>query len=86
MDKESWSKDLSPTACFTQPDSARVSHGDAGRGEGCTRGSAVAGWGGEGYTGTHPAPVPDPRISHILALRPYPRPNEGESSIFDEVS
>ena len=26
--------------------------------------------GREGYTGTQPAPVPDPNISHILALSP----------------
>ena len=31
-------------------------------------------------------PVPVPVFSHILALRPYPRPYEGRIKVFHEVS
>ena len=49
----------------------------------------VVGWwvGLEGcYTGTQSPPVPVPIISHILSLKAYPRPNEGNSEYNDEVS
>ena len=54
--------------------------------EGCTRGGAV--WVGtwEGYTGTLPGTLPVPIFNHILASKPYPRPNEGLFSKSDEVS
>ena len=39
----------------------------------------------EGYTGTHQDP-PRTIFNHILASGPYPRPNEGNSSVFHEVS
>ena len=52
---------------------------------GCTRGS------GTGWVVGGAIPVPTrypylPVFSHILALRPYPRPNEGISEVFHEVS
>ena len=31
-------------------------------------------------------PVPGSHIEHILSLRPYPRPNEGEFQVIHEVS
>ena len=52
----------------------------------CTRGSGDRGRGREGYTGTQPGPVPVPIFSHIPEAGPYPRPNEGNSKVFDEVS
>ena len=44
----------------------------------------MGGW--EGYTGTLPGPVPGPQYYTILKVRPYPRPNEGLSEGYDEVS
>ena len=51
----------------------------------CTRGMGLVGWLGglyrvpsQHHPGTH--------IEHILALRPYLRPNEGKSEYIDEVS
>ena len=45
------------------------------------------GWvAGGGYTGYPPDTLPDPNIRHILVLRPYLRPNEGNSELIDEVS
>ena len=48
------------------------------------------GWGPGGYREglyrvTHQT-VPGPIFSHILGSEPYPRPNEGNFSIFNEVS
>ena len=42
------------------------------------------GW--EGYTGTHPYPIPGSHIEHIPKAKAYPRPNEGNSHVFNEVS
>ena len=39
-----------------------------------------------GYTGYYPASHPGTHIEHIPGLKPYPRPNEGNSHVFDEVS
>ena len=80
---------MSPTTLFTQGDgTARHCRrcGGPAVGEGCTRGGA--GWvGGLGcYTGTHPVPSQMTIFSHILSLRQYPRPNEGNSEVFNEVS
>ena len=47
-------------------------------------GDGRVGW--EGYTGTHPATVPGSHIQSISGLKPYPRPNEGKSKVFSEVS
>ena len=45
----------------------------------------LGGWSGGLYR--YPTrPVPRTHISHILALRPYPRPNEGYFMVSDEVS
>ena len=41
---------------------------------------------GEGYTGYYPDLIPGPIIEHILALRPYPRPYEGNLRLNNEVS
>ena len=45
------------------------------------------GWVGawEGYTGVLPTDPPGPHIQSLLALGPYPRPNEGNLRLFDEV-
>ena len=54
------------------------------------RGGGVPGVGMTGVAGglyrypTHPYHIPV--FSHILALRPYLRPNEGNSELFSEVS
>ena len=47
-------------------------------------GDTVGGW--EGYTGYYPPAIPVPTFNHILRLEPYPRPNEGLSEEYDEVS
>ena len=47
-------------------------------------GRTVGGW--EGYTGTHPAMPPRVPYCTNLALRSYPRPNEGKLRYFNEVS
>ena len=61
---------MSPTTIFYESGSTGVSV--PGRMEG---GRVYPGYGiwvgaGEGYTGYYPAPVPDPNISHYLALSP----------------
>ena len=40
----------------------------------------------EGYTGYYPPTVPGSHIEHNLAIRPYPRPYEGNLRLFNEVS
>ena len=47
-------------------------------------GTVGSGW--EGYTGTQPVPHPRTHIELNLAIRPYPRPNEGYFGVFSEVS
>ena len=77
---------MSPTTIFTSdtPWSQLLHSGPWWRG--CTRGGGDGVGPGEGYTGTPPGPSQGPIISHILSLRPYPRPNEGNSQVIDEVS
>ena len=41
---------------------------------------------GEGYTGYYPRTIPGSHIELILSTGPYPRPNEGNSHVTDEVS
>ena len=50
-----------------------------GRWEGRGVPGVVEDWVGtrEGYTGYYPVTLRYPYFSHILALRPYPRPYEG---------
>ena len=56
-----------------------------GYGEGCTRGMGPGGYGGGLYR--YPArTLPIPVFSHIPGPSPYPRPNEGELLVIDEVS
>ena len=49
-------------------------------------GWGIAGGCREGYTGYPPGTVPGPVFNTILRLRPYPRPNEGNLRLIDEVS
>ena len=45
------------------------------------------GWVGPGGAIPVPYPaVPGPIFSHILGIRPYPWPNEGNSEVFTDVS
>ena len=61
-------------------------------GSGMVGGEVYPGWGmGLGGSGgvlyRYPGPAtPGPIFSHILALEPYPRPNEGLFTGFHEVS
>ena len=63
-------------------------------GDGCGtewgRGGVYPGWGMGGYLGgLYRYPSQDHPRTHIytiFSLRPYPRPNEGVSQLFDEVS
>ena len=46
-----------------------------------------AGWvAGRAIPVYYPATLPVPIFSHILASKPYPGPNEGNSRLFYEVS
>ena len=77
---------MSPTALFGPLYTEYTTVAAGAWQEGCTRGGVGPGWVGEGYTGTQPGPVPRTHISHILRLGPYPRPNEGNIKVIDEVS
>ena len=77
---------MSPTAWFSPVGVAMPVFSVEQGGEGVYPGWGMAGWVREGYTGTHPAPVPRTHIGHIPCLRPYPRPNKGKSEVFHEVS
>ena len=77
--KVSWSTDMSPTPLFSLAAdrwvTARMSMGVEG---------VYPGWWGMGWVGgvlyRYPAqPSQIPVFSHILALRPYLRPNKGNS-------
>ena len=77
---------MSPTTTLCSADDPLTPGAADVVGEGCTRGAGR--WvGREGcYTGYYPGTVPGPIFSHILAMRPYLRPNEGNSGHYDEVS
>ena len=44
------------------------------------------GWVPGGLYRVLPQPVPGSHIEYNTGLKPYPRPNEGNSSVLDEVS
>ena len=85
-DKESWATDLSPTTLLLCHDWVRQCSEQRRHGGRCTRG----GWGPGGWPGglyRYPGPPSHiPIFSHILSLRPYLWPNEGNSQVFYEVS
>ena len=54
-------------------------------GEGCTRGGGTGGGAGRAIPGTTQA-LPGTHIQSYLAIKPYLRPNEGNSHVFHEVS
>ena len=87
--KVSWSTDMSPTTSFSL--AALPVYPLTGL---AVLSLVYPGWGmrvgtWEGYTGYYPPSSQDPYLvifHHILALRPYLRPNEGELTVIYEVS
>ena len=85
----SWSTDMSPTTYFSlgyDPCGSVASQAlPVGVAGGCTRGGAGLGTGRVLYR-VLPSPSQIPVFSHILRLRPYPRPYDWRIKVIDEVS